>query len=161
MRRFTMLSLAAAIVGCTDAAPTAPELQSVAASVNAMLSNEKLPVEIAFPACNGETVNMSGTLHQKFRLTTTKSGNVSASLSSDYNLSGIGDVTGAKYNGSLTIRDQEMATDNVSGFRHRTTMKLVGQGNVPNSVEGFTIHVVVANGAVRVEHTDVTSSCEP
>lgn len=161
MRRFTMLSLAAATVGCTEAAPVAPQLQSGATSANAMVANDKQEVELALPACNGETVAMSGTLQTRLKLTTTKSGNVSAALSADYNLSGIGDITGGRYNGSLSIRDQEMATDNVSGFQHRTRMRLVGQGNLPNSIEGFTIHVVIASGAVRVEHTDITSSCEP
>jgi hypothetical protein len=161
MRRFTMLSLIASVAGCTEAAPTTPQLQSVAALANAMVANEKQPVDLVFTACNGETVAMSGTVHTRFRLTTSKSGNVSASLSSDYNLSGIGDATGAQYNGKLSIRDQEMATDNVSGFRHRTSLRLVGQGNVPNSVAGFTVHVVIANGETRVEHTDVTSSCDP
>ena len=160
MRRFTLLSLATVAIGCTEAAPTAP-LQSGASSANQMLTNDKQPVELLLSACNGETVPMSGTLHSKFKLTTSKSGNVSASLSADYKLSGIGDVTGAQYHGSLTIKDQEMVSDNTSHFRHRTLMKLVGQGSVPNSVEGFTVHVVVANGEVRVEHTDVTSSCSP
>lgn len=161
MRRFSILSLAIAAIGCTETAPSAPQMRNVAASANTMIANEKQPIELVVTACNGETVVLSGNVHTRFRLTTTKSGNVSAALSADYNLSGIGAVTLARYNGSLSIRDQELATNNVSGFSHRTSMRLVGQGNVPNSVQGFTIHVVVANGAVRVEHMDVTSRCEP
>lgn len=160
MRRITTLLLAG-VVGCSEASSTAPQLQSDAVTANAVVANDKQPVELVVTACNGETVALSGTLHTKLRLTIAKSGNVSATTSFDYDLSGIGAVTGAKYNAKLTIRDQEMASDNVGGFHHRTSLRLVGQGNVPNSVEGFTVHVVVANGEVRVEHTDITSSCEP
>ena len=160
MRRFTMLLLAG-VVGCSEAPLAAPQLQSDAVTANAMIANAKQPIDLVVTACNGEGVALSGTLHTKLRLTIAKSGNVSATSSFDYDLSGIGSVTGATYNAKLTIRDQEMASDNVGGFYHRTSLRVVGQGNVPNSVEGLTVHVVIANGEVRVEHTDITSSCEP
>jgi len=162
MRRFTLIPLFAVAVGCTETSPTEPSRALTGGvAVSAMEVNEKQPVDLPLIACNGETVPMTGEVHVKLKFTTATSGNVSAFFSADYHLSGIGLVTGARYHGTLHIRDQEMASDNVSNFHHRTSLKLVGQGSVPNSDIGFTVHVVTANGETRVEHTDVTTRCMP
>ena len=163
MRRFTVLSLLTVATACSEVSPTAPSLQRVdAAPANQVEYNTKDAVDF-YPvtACNGETVFMTGQLHQVFKFTTTKSGNVSAFVSADYNLSGVGTTTGAEYRATTHIRDQEMASDNVSNFSYRTSTKLIGSGKVPNSTLDVTVRVLFANGETRVERVENSTSCAP
>jgi hypothetical protein len=163
MRRFTVIPLLALAAACSEVSPTGTSLQRAEGSLASQVeSNTKDAVDFyPLTACNGETVIMTGELHQVFKFTTTKSGNVSAFLSADYSLSGVGSTTGAKYNATTHIRDQEMASDNVSNFSYRTSTKLVGAGKVPNSTIDFTVRVLVANGETRVENIDISTHCSP
>src|SRR5438270_4294811 len=129
MRRFTCVPLFAVAVACSNGSVTQPSVaRSSSIPARAVETNQKDHVDLLLAACNGEAVLMSGENHLILGFTETKSGNVSAFVSADYNLSGIGAVTGARYNATLRIRDQEMASDNVSDFHYRSSLKLVGQG---------------------------------
>ena len=163
MKRFTVLSLLSVVAACSDVSPTGTSFQRVENALASQVeSNTKDDVDFyPLTACNGETVFMTGVLHQVFKFTTTKSGNVSAFVSADYSLSGVGTTTGAEYHATTHIRDQEMASDDVSNFSYRTSTKLVGTGKVPNSEVDLTIHVLFANGETRVEKIDASTRCSP
>jgi hypothetical protein len=162
MRRLTLIPFLAVAVSCSETAMTGPvPLRTGGAAIDQMVENDRNDVDLPLIACNGEPVPMTGESHIKLKFTTAKSGNVSAFVSADYKLSGVGEITGAQYHASLKIRDQEMASDNVSNFRHRTSLKIIGQGSVPDSHVSFTIHVVVANGETRVENIDSETRCTP
>jgi hypothetical protein len=161
MRRFTVISLLAAAAACNEVSPTETSLQRAGVALASQAENQKDAVELLLSACNGELVPMSGTLHQTFKFTDTKSGNVNAFVSADYNLSGVGPVTGADYRGSLKIRDQEMSSDNASTFSYRTAIKMIGAGSVPNSTVDVTVRVHVANGETRVESVETSTRCTP
>jgi len=163
MRRFTVMSLLTVVAACSEVSPTGTSFQRIEGAVaNQVEFNTKDAVDFyPLTACNGETVFMTGELHQVFKFTTTKSGNVSAFASADYSLSGVGTTTGAQYRATTHIRDQEMASDNVSNFSYRTSTKLVGSGKVPNSVVDVTVRVLFANGETRVEKIDTSTRCSP
>ena len=160
MKRSILFTAVAAAVACTESALTQPALTRAGGSALVTENDRQSASLPPQTACNGEIVQLEGTLHTQFSFTETKSGNVSVHLSADYTVSGVGSLTGAKYQGSLRIRDQEVATSNVADVRQRSTFRLIGQGNVPNSVMESTIHILVSNGQTRVEVVDVSTHCE-
>jgi hypothetical protein len=61
-------------------------------------------------AFNGDVIDLSGPVHTKANFRMTPSGNTVASLTSDYNLSGVGSITGVTYNPSQKVAERGMST---------------------------------------------------
>ena len=156
-----------AVVGCSEV--VAPTQQSAASPTprgasRELFENSKIELTPGTPVanpCNGETVEVNAVLHTMIKFTTPPSGNVSAFVSTTYDFHGTGTVTGAKYNGSVQIRDQEMANDNGTSVFHlkSPSFRIIGQGQTPDFFSDFTVKVVTANGETRVEMVDQTFRC--
>jgi hypothetical protein len=148
-----------AVVGCSDAASTAP-VAGAGANAAKVFHETDEAVSLSLVACNGEAVELTGRSHIKVNFTQTPSGHIVSSFSLDYHLSGVGVETGAEYSATQKVTEKAVITDNVAVSTSGVTTRLVGKGKVPNSVLSFTTHTVFANGELRVSHSNVKTTCE-
>ena len=157
MRVLAILSVLT-LVACSDALTTMPD----GASANAakVINEKDEAVSLSLTACNGEAVELTGRSHIKVNFTQSASGNIITSFSLDYKLSGVGATTGAEYSATQKVTDKAVITDNVVVATSGVTTRLIGKGNVPNSVLSFTAHTVFANGELRVAHEGAKTTCE-
>jgi len=150
-----------ALAACNDV--TSPVSRNLAptGNRNAMLVNEK--TDFASPgaiiACNGEPVTLTGTIHVMDHETSSNKG-VNIVFWIDYTLSGIGDVTGARYQGGESYRIQ--AEQNAASvFSVAITVRLVAQGNIPNTFIDSDLRVTMnANGEPTVERLGDRARCQ-
>jgi len=147
-----------AIVACAESS-TPAEIQGSSASA-AQLLNQKTDFANSFVACNGDVVDLSGTVHTKANFTVTPSGNILASVTMDYNLSGVGLPSGATYTANQRVVQRERASDNTESTGSMVQILLVGQGKVPNTVLMMKTHVVMVDGEMKVSHSDYESRCQ-
>jgi hypothetical protein len=108
------------------------------------ISNTKVDVSGTVAACSGELVDYTGTVHMIFRDNLDAAGGEHAELEVQMDTSGVGETSGARYVGHADSRIQVNASQNgttTTDIVERFT--LIGQGNVPNSVAQFLIHVTV------------------
>ena len=112
-------------------------------------------------ACNGETVPTSGNSRLMFRLTDTPKGSIIASVSVDYHFSGIGSVTGAKYEGSDRYSDFiKVGSQAAVVFSVSSSTRLIGQGKVSDTWLDFTTKFTFnANGEITHRNSDFKSRC--
>jgi hypothetical protein len=159
MKYLALLSILA-LAGCKDvASPTSP--LAPARLSGDLITNDK--VSFSSPggivACNGETVTLSGTIHTMLKVTTNANGSTSF-FSINETLAGVGDLTGAKYQGG----QREKITTNAVGaqvFDMAITVWLIGQGNVPNTYIDSNLHVTQnANGDISVERFSDNVRCQ-
>jgi hypothetical protein len=155
---------ALALVACSDVnSPTNPASKSLAlrGALGDMLVNESVPVTLALVACNGEEVDVSGTERFMTAITTTPSGNTIARVTNDYSFSGVGLVTGAKYEGGAHFVDKEILNVGAATvFSIDMSERLIGQGNVPNTwVDISTAFTIDANGNVTHNASTYSTRC--
>jgi len=120
----------------------------------AVTTNVKVPVDIpVFIPCavggTGELVVLQGNLHVLLRFTMSASGTVHAAVHfQPQGISGVGQVTGDKYQGTGVTQDEFNATVGeeetlINNFR------IIGQGNGNNFLVHQTFHITInANGTV-------------
>lgn len=151
-----------ALVGCSEiTSPTsvAPSALAPAAPAFATIVNEKTAFTNAvLNACNGETVVVSGERH--FVLKATMSG---YSVSEDSHFSGIGTLTGVKYEGSTRFVDKETTKKNGT-FSTSTSesVHLVAKGNdVPDLFLEYSVKFTInPDGTFSHEDYDTTFRCK-
>jgi hypothetical protein len=110
--------------------------------------------------CNGETVDISGAAHEVVDETLTPSGNVHLSMHINaQGVSGIGEITGAKYSISNSINEElNFAVGQTQTFNN--TFRIIGQGGAPNFNLHFQQHITVnANGTVTSFIDNFSATC--
>jgi hypothetical protein len=148
-----------AVVACAESA--APSDISGSPSNAAQMVNQKDDVfSSPVTACNGEMVVLDGTVHTKVNFTMTGSGKTATSFSADYDLGGIGTLTGAKYNATQRVTERAMIGSNTTNAESDVTLRLVGQGDIPNTLLSMRSHLVVVDGEIKVSHSDITTRCQ-
>jgi hypothetical protein len=121
----------------------------------AVTTNVKIPVNIpVFIPCAaggaGELVVLQGNLHALVRFTMSASGTIHAAIHfQPQGISGVGQTTGDKYQGTGVTQDQFNAT-----VGHEETFinnfRIIGQGNGNNFLIHQVVHITInANGTVR------------
>lgn len=127
-----------------------------------ILANERAPVDLVITACNGETVELSGDLHFAYQITTAASGNVSSKVTNDYSFSGVGSVTGAKYEGGMHFVDKEILNLGAATvFSDDASLRLIAQGNVPNTWLDYGMAFTIdANGNVSHDTGTYSTRCQ-
>jgi hypothetical protein len=104
-------------------------------------------------------VTLTGTIHTLLKETTNANGS-SSFFSINETLSGIGDLTGAKYQGGQS----ERITSNTVGaqvFDLTISVWLVGQGRIPNTFIDTDFHVTEdANGNITAEREADRVRCD-
>lgn len=129
-----------------------------------VILNDTVPFAAAVPIpCAGELALMSGPLH--VLLTATADGNGGVHLTSHFQpqgVSGVGSISGNKYQGTGVTRDETNVT---SGGAFETTFvnnfRMIGQGPGNNLLVHSTVHVTVnANGDVTATVSNVSVECK-
>lgn len=171
MRPFRLsVGLAALILaGCDD--PTTPSARAVepmasAFAAAATTDNEKFFIEQpVFVDCanggSGEVVVLRGNLHAQFHTTFNDAGHVTIKTHSNpQGVSGVGEITGAKYQGTGVTQDIFTATvGNQETFINN--FRVVGQGPGNNFLVHENLHITVnANGTLTVFLDHLRAECK-
>ena len=125
-------------------------------------TNEKVPLELTvFIPCVPETVTVTGELHILSHTTVNPDG--SFHVVSHFNpqgVSGIGDVTGAKYQGT-GVTQTNFNLNVGQTFTFVNNFRFIGQGPNNNSTIHENVHVTVnANGVVTSTVDNFTAKCD-
>ena len=158
MKKSFVLLPVLALAACMES--TAPQPLSGSVANSAQLLNEKdEALTVLVNACNGEAVILSGTVHTKASFVLTPNGKFRASSSTSYNLSGVGTETGVTYHATEKFAERANVTSNGSVSSNEISLRMVGQGDVPNSVIRMVERTVVQDGDIKVSRSDVRTSC--
>ena len=157
MKRFVLLPVVA-VAACMESTSPQP-LSGNRASAEHLVHQKDEVVSIVVNACNGETVELAGTVHTKADFDFKPDGSFKASTSSKYNLTGVGSVTGVEYQASQKIDDRANVNSHTTVSSHDVSLKLIGKGKVPNSVIRLREHVVIVDGELKVARSDISSRC--
>jgi hypothetical protein len=108
----------------------------------------------------GETVELSGNVHELFLLTSNASGGfVTKSLNNAQGMSGVGLTTGAQYRGTGVSQRQLSINVGVEDT-FVNTFSLIGQGSGNNLLVHETLHITInANGDLTVVHDNFSIDC--
>ncbi len=148
-----------ALAGCAEAtSPTShssPTL-STKGRTDMVINETTLVPFLSFNSCNGEPVTLSGTLHYMLEITTPSNGSFHYRETSDYRLTGVGGITGTKYEGSIRLVKQQIVNSGAATvLEDAASGRLIARGNVPNLFgELKTATTINANGEVK--HSDTT-----
>ena len=161
------------LCACSDN-PTSPEADARARAIAGpslaalvTTSNDVVPVNIsAFVPCAnggaGETVDVSGNLHQTFGLVISESGNVTVkSHFQPQGISGVGQVTGDTYHatGVTSSVDNTRAPFPIVS-RFVNNFRFIGTGPDNNLLIHEVGHLTIdANGVVRVDVDKLSVEC--
>jgi hypothetical protein len=151
------VGLAAAVVVGLLAFPRQGSTQA-----SAVTTNERVPIELTiFIPCVPETVTVTGELHIVTHTTVNPDG--SFHVVNHFNpqgVSGIGDVTGNKYQGT-GVTQTEFNLNVGQTFTFVNNFRFIGQGPGNNSTIHQNVHVTVnANGVVTSTVDNFTARCQ-
>jgi hypothetical protein len=152
--------------GNTAQRQTNNSVQSNAASVFTSSSKFNISVPV-FISCanngNGENVTLSGTLHETYHTTMNNNKFHFKVIDNPQGISGIGDVTGDKYQATSGAELQFGGSLNNGqyGGTYVNNFKLIGQGRGINYLVHETYHVTInANGTVTALLDHLSVECK-
>lgn len=169
-RSVVVVAIILAAVACADSTPSAPIRQpgtaSFSASAGGVETNivEPLTGFTVFVPCAaagaGEIISLDGTLHVLINTTVDSQGGIHLKTHfQPQNLSGIGLVTGDKYEGTGVTQDQTTVTA-ASVYSYVNNFRMIGQGSGNNFMVHENITITLdANGNVTAFHDNLTTSC--
>lgn len=144
-------------------------LASVSAQASTITDNVKVPLSgfgVFVPCANdgaGEVVTLSGTLHLLVHVTIDAHGGVHVkSHAQPQGVSGIGELTGAKYQGTGVTQDHTNigAAGLPYTFTFVNNFRIIGQGPGNNSTVHENVHVTInANGEVTASVDNFRARC--
>ena len=117
----------------------------------------------AIAGCNGEIIDLHGTIHSIVNVTQTSSGLISAFTISNYrDVTGVGETTGAKYRMFWLDGLHSLILPNgQSTFTTFDTLRMTSDGNAPNSVSTqMSVYSVRADGTVTLSIQHARATCE-
>lgn len=165
--RFAFLAGSVGLLSaCNADVPTPSEPIAMNARFAAVVSSDNLSVPFTFsefvPCANGgtgETVNLSGDLHVLIHQTVSASGEVVTKLQGNpQGISGIGEITGDKYQATGVPDDIEHGTGT---FTFINNYRIIGRGPGNNLLVHQTLHVTVnANGNVTATVDNTRVDCK-
>jgi hypothetical protein len=136
------------------------------ATLAEVITNDRIPftISVFVPCANGgagEIVDLSGTLHVVFHVTVdSDSGFHSKSHSQPQGVTGIGQITGAKYQATGVTQDQFNGKVG-SEFTYVNNFRIIGQGPGNNFLVHQNVHVTVnANGEVTANVDNFRAECK-
>lgn len=99
--------------------------------------------------CNGEIVDLNGTMHQEMSFNSTPSGTIHFTLNATVKMTGVGETTGVNYAANESIHMETNANSCTQENSNNTKIKLISQGpQTPDMVDRATLHVVVDKNCV-------------
>jgi hypothetical protein len=159
MRKLALLPVIALAACVESSIPTQPMSGPTANGAHLVHTKEEV-LSMPTVACNGETVDLSGTMKTTIDFKQTPSGHTTSSVSLDFNLSGVGSVTGAKYHAKQKISESAKITDDKTDTKSSASLHMVGQGKVPDTIISFSVRVVVVDGDLKTFRMDETNRCK-
>jgi hypothetical protein len=136
------------------------------ATLAEVITNDRIPFadSVFVPCANGgagEWVDLSGTLHVVFHVTVdSDSGYHAKSHSQPQGVTGIGSITGAKYQGTGVTQDQFNGKVG-SEYTFVNNFRIIGQGPGNNATVHQNVHVTVnANGEVTANVDNFRAECK-
>jgi hypothetical protein len=158
MRKIAMLLALVSLVGLGTAA-------SAAGAATTFTISQNYPFAYtAFVPCAaggaGETVELSGNVHELIVLTFNASGGFATkSLINNQGVSGVGLTTGTQYRG-VGVSQRQLTINPGVQDTFVITMSVIGQGSGNNLLVRQTMRVTInANGELTVLHVDSTVDC--
>jgi hypothetical protein len=158
MKRLTTLLAFLSLLGLGMAASAPGAATTVTAS-------QSFPLDlVVFVPCaaggTGETVELSGNVHELFHLTSNASGGfVTKILSNAQGMSGVGSTTGAQYRGTGGTQRQLSINAGVEDT-FVNTFQIIGQGPGNNFLVHQNVHITInANGDLTVVHDNFSIDC--
>lgn len=159
---------ALALAGCDDSsAPTSADSSTPPLSFRAITQTTSISFPLTqtvfVPCANGgagESVTLSGELHEVFHVTVNDAGHSTVKFfSQPQGVSGVGAVTGVKYQGTGVTQDTR-TTRVGSEVTFVDVFRLVGRGSGSNFAVHENMHVTVnANGTVTTSRDPVLATC--
>jgi hypothetical protein len=140
--------------------------QSNAASVFTSSSKSNISIPVFIPCANngnGENVTLSGTLHETFHTTLNNNKFQLKVIDNPQGISGIGDVTGDKYQATGETEQQFGGSLNNGQYEgsYVNNFRIIGQGRGNNYLVHETFHVTVnANGTVTTLLDHLSVECK-
>ena len=126
-----------------------------------ILVNAKDSTPAEYVACNGELVVGGQIEHDVSGFTLSSSDHSTAFVTADFHITGVGTITGVRYEGKQSIKDKSMSGDGADVYRLTVTTQLVSQTSVPNTYMDFEFDAVTnANGTVVFSTTDMRTRCQ-
>jgi hypothetical protein len=168
MKRASPLVAVLAIwTACDAPTPAEPDasLRPAMAAV-ATTSNAFVPIALAVfvPCANGgagETVTLTGNLHFQSHTTVDAQGGLHANVHTQpQGVSGTGDVTGAKYQGTGVTQDRINVTAGET-FTFVNNFRIIGQGPGNNFLVHQNVHITInANGDLTADVDNLRAECK-
>ena len=124
--------------------------------------SEKQPLEtIMFNDCNGELVELSGSVHFLFHITESANGGFTFRSQTNYQgVSGVGLSTNVKYQAKETFSDVYHSNSLQFNETMHQQVKLVAQGATEDLDVNFTFHITAnANGEISVFFDKFSFEC--
>jgi hypothetical protein len=165
MKRLLVLPvLALSLAGCRDVNSPTTSGRVALRPVNGagdMVVNETTPYTDALVGCNGERVDITGSMHFTYEITTPPGGSYHLRTTNDYTFSGVGAVTGANYQGGLRFVDKEnYNAGSAIVYDVDSSVRLIGQGSVPNMwLDANTAFTINANGEISHDNVVFNVRC--
>jgi hypothetical protein len=138
------------------------QTRSISAQATTTTENIQFPIliEVFVPCANGgagEIVSLAGTLHEVFHITFDATGSVHLKIHDQpQGVSGIGQTTGAKYQGT-GVTQQQLSTN---PFTFVNSFRIIGQETGNNFLIHQVFHVTVnANGEVTAFVDRASAEC--
>jgi hypothetical protein len=136
------------------------------AAASTVTTSQSFPINVfVFVSCAnggaGEDVVLSGTLHDLFHTTSDGAGGFHVTTHDNpQGVSGVGQVTGAKYQGTGVTRSEfNLKAGQESTFVNN--FRIIGQGPDNNFLVHDNFHVTVnANGTVTASHDNFQIECK-
>lgn len=132
-------------------------------SVTKYTTDSPVTDQVYINDCNGETVIMNGNMHFEYFFSTDPDGDhVQYHITSNTQLTGVGQTTGANYVGKNSNHyDTVTKESSASDFMQTEKTRLVAQGPTPDMIMRQRVHVVVdAKGNIRANTDTQKISCK-
>jgi len=162
-RKLFVAAAAAVLAACGDAG--SPTLARPAAEPRAEVAlNQRFDLETtaANPCLGpGSFVELSGTLHLLFHVTTDEAGGTHVFSHADAHYSGVDPATGIRYlQSSVRTSHSNTLASGATNTTLTVPRVLVAQGDAPNFTVLETFHLTVnTNGEVTATHTEQRFEC--
>ena len=117
----------------------------------------------AIAGCNGEIIDLHGTIHSIVNLTQTSSGFISAFTISNYrDVTGVGETTGATYRMFwIDALHSFVFPNGQATFTTFDTLRMTSNGNAQNSISTqMSVYSVRADGTVSLSIQHARATCE-
>jgi hypothetical protein len=125
--------------------------------------NVQNPINISvFIPCAGEIVTLSGDLHTLIHVTQDGRGGTHLKIHNQpQGITGEGEVTGDKYQGTGVTQREINSTGGAFEFTFVNNFRIIGQGTGNNFLVHATLHVTVsANGDVTANVVNTSTECK-